>query len=216
VAIKPPSDLVLDVAAAAQPDRVQAAAARLENASAGESATEFARNLDAVAKAAAAAKSAVPAALVAPQTLTLQAAMAAQPVSAPQAAPPVTAAQTDASRLKAMQKMEAFFLQTVVQEILPKDAENVYGSGLAGDVWKSMLAEHVAAEIAKSSKFGIAEQLAGKHFVQHSPAATSSAATPHPDNTGAAAKSPLFDSHRSHVALGTGSGATSIAAVKRS
>ena len=143
MAIKPPSDLVLDVAAAAHPDRVQAAAARLENASAGESAAEFARNLDAVAKAAAAASSAAPPAPVAPQTLAVQA-------TAPdhRAAAQPAAAQPDASRLKAMQKMEAFFLQTVVQEMLPKDAENVYGSGLAGDVWKSMLAEHVAAEIA--------------------------------------------------------------------
>jgi hypothetical protein len=79
-----------------------------------------------------------------------------------------------------------------------------------------MLAEHVAAEIAQSSKFGIAEQLAGKHFVQHRPATTASAATPHPDNAGAAPKSPLFDARRSHVALATGAGAAGIGAGKRS
>jgi Rod binding domain-containing protein len=60
--------------------------------------------------------------------------------------------------------MEAFFLQSAVEEMLPKEAESVYGSGFAGDVWKSMLAEQIAAEIAKSTKFGIAEMLAGKHF----------------------------------------------------
>ena len=63
-----------------------------------------------------------------------------------------------------MQKFEAFFLQTFVDSILPKDADTVFGAGTAGDVWRSMLAEHVAAEIARSSKFGIAERIAGAHF----------------------------------------------------
>jgi Rod binding domain-containing protein len=46
--------------------------------------------------------------------------------------------------------------------MLPNDAPNVYGSGVAGKIWKSMLAEHLANEMAKSTSFGIAERIA-KH-----------------------------------------------------
>ena len=38
---------------------------------------------------------------------------------------------------------EAFVLQSFIQEMLPKKAEGVYGSGIAGDIWRSMLAELV-------------------------------------------------------------------------
>ena len=32
-------------------------------------------------------------------------------------------------------------LQTFIQNMLPKDAEAVYGKGMAGDMWKSLMAE---------------------------------------------------------------------------
>ncbi len=172
MAIHPPSDLVLDVAAAAHPAKMQAAAARLEQAAVEKSGADFTRDLEAVAKASAARSAAA----------EPTPAVTSHPAQPAPAAPSPPAASQDESRTKAMEKMEAFFLQTVVDEILPKDAESVFGSGLAGDVWKSMLAEHVAAEIAKSMKFGIAERLAGNHFNnQH--ATTSSAAVSSSDQT---------------------------------
>jgi Rod binding domain-containing protein len=59
-------------------------------------------------------------------------------------------------------KFEAFLVQTFVESMLPSDAPNVFGSGVAGKIWKSMLAEHLANEIAKGTAFGIADKIA-KH-----------------------------------------------------
>lgn len=57
-------------------------------------------------------------------------------------------------------KLEAFIMQTFIQSMLPKDASSVYGKGTAGDVWKSMLAEKMGNEVAKSGQIGIAKRLA--------------------------------------------------------
>jgi Rod binding domain-containing protein len=44
--------------------------------------------------------------------------------------------------------------------MLPKNATNVYGKGTAGEVWRSMLAERIGEELAKSGEIGIADRLA--------------------------------------------------------
>ena len=41
-------------------------------------------------------------------------------------------------------RFEAMVLQTFIQNMLPKDGAAVYGKGMAGDMWKSLLAEKVA------------------------------------------------------------------------
>ncbi len=51
-------------------------------------------------------------------------------------------------------------LQSFIQEMLPKDAEHVFGKGAAGEIWKSMLAEQLATEIARGGGVGIAKSLA--------------------------------------------------------
>ena len=51
-------------------------------------------------------------------------------------------------------------LQTFIQSMLPKNAQHVFGKGTAGEVWKSMLAEKLGAEIARSGQVGIAKRLA--------------------------------------------------------
>ena len=38
-------------------------------------------------------------------------------------------------------QLEALVLQTFIQSMLPKNATHVFGKGIAGDIWKSMLAE---------------------------------------------------------------------------
>jgi hypothetical protein len=50
-------------------------------------------------------------------------------------------------------------LQTFIQSMLPKNAPNVYGKGTAGEVWKSMLSDKMASEIARSGQVGIAKRL---------------------------------------------------------
>jgi len=60
---------------------------------------------------------------------------------------------------KAAQDFEAFILQTFVESMLPKDAENTFGKGSAGSIWKSMLAEQVGAQVAKAGGVGIAKYI---------------------------------------------------------
>lgn len=61
----------------------------------------------------------------------------------------------------APEEFEAFVLQTFIQEMLPKEADNVFGSGIAGDIWKSLLSEKLAFEVAQRGDFGIAELVRG-------------------------------------------------------
>jgi hypothetical protein len=154
VAIRPPSDLVLDVAAAAHPARLKEAQARLEKVRADAPQEKPGKEFE-------------PRKTFEPEKEFNAALQAASAISAPRAVSPPPATFTEGKpqdKAKAMEKLEAFFLRTVVDEIMPKDAESVFGSGTAGSVWKSMLAEQVANELAKSARFGIAERLAGNHF----------------------------------------------------
>jgi Rod binding domain-containing protein len=50
-----------------------------------------------------------------------------------------------------------------VGELLPKGAGAVFGQGTAGDMWRSMLAEQVSLQIAKSGKLGLARRLFATH-----------------------------------------------------
>ncbi len=57
-------------------------------------------------------------------------------------------------------QFEAVLLQNMVESMMPEDSQAMFGSGTAGSIWKSMLAEKVAAEIAHSGVVGIAKQVA--------------------------------------------------------
>lgn len=57
-------------------------------------------------------------------------------------------------------QFEAFVLQSFIQAILPKDASVVFGEGTAGEVWKSMLAEKIALQVAEAGGIGIAKAVA--------------------------------------------------------
>lgn len=60
------------------------------------------------------------------------------------------------------QQFEAFVLQSFIQSMMPNDASSVYGEGTAGSVWKSMMAEKIAKEIAENGGIGIAKMIAQK------------------------------------------------------
>lgn len=62
---------------------------------------------------------------------------------------------------KAHREFEAFVLQSFIEAMLPDGADNVFGKGIAGETWKSMMAEKLAREVAKSGHVGIAERIAG-------------------------------------------------------
>lgn len=61
-------------------------------------------------------------------------------------------------------KFESMVLQTFIQNMLPKDVENVYGKGLAGDMWKSMMADKLAGVMAERGGIGIADSLLTDHY----------------------------------------------------
>lgn len=63
-------------------------------------------------------------------------------------------------REKAYEQFEASVLRNFVEEMLPKSTENVYGEGTAGNVWRSMQADFMSQELAKSGGIGIAATLA--------------------------------------------------------
>ncbi|WP_181168318.1 MULTISPECIES: rod-binding protein [unclassified Mesorhizobium] len=67
---------------------------------------------------------------------------------------------------KKFKKFEAMVLQTFIQNMMPKDTEGVYGKGLAGDMWKSQLAERVADVMAERGGIGIAKSLLADHYLE--------------------------------------------------
>ena len=79
---------------------------------------------------------------------------------------------------------------------LPKDAQNVYGTGTAGEVWRSMLAEQIAAQMAHSTKFGIAERLADNHFITRKAQGSGNAASLVDQGDGSAKNLPFLNNRR--------------------
>ncbi len=145
MAINPPTDIVLDVARAADPARYKAAAEKL--ALLGTSAPGAAASFDSLFDS----MDTAPSTAADPFIGDLRSRLPRAEFAA-SGKPP-----------KAYQKFEAVVLQSFVQELLPKDASSVYGSGLAGSYWSSMLAEQIANQIAESGGVGIAQEIEAKH-----------------------------------------------------
>jgi Rod binding domain-containing protein len=61
-------------------------------------------------------------------------------------------------------RFEAMVLQTFIQNMLPKEGAAVYGKGMAGDMWKSLLAEKVAGVMADRGGIGIADRVLGDRY----------------------------------------------------
>lgn len=62
-------------------------------------------------------------------------------------------------------QFEAMVLQSFIQTMLPKENEAVYGEGMAGEMWQSMLAEQLGTTMAKRGGIGIAAHILGDHYV---------------------------------------------------
>lgn len=134
MSITPPTDIVLDVARAADPTRYSAAAARLSRPAApGDDFAALLKTTDAVAANA--------------DHATTE---------------PATAGKGDAGGRagKAYQSFEAMTLATMIESAMPDDASSYFGAGTAGSVWKSMLADQIAQQMAAAGGVGIATQLA--------------------------------------------------------
>jgi Rod binding domain-containing protein len=148
VAINPPSDIVLDVLNAADPTRAEAATQRLNALAAGapaSAAEDFAKALDAAERSSAKGVSSLVGMADARSKLLNK--NAAEAVKAK----------------NAQVEFEATLLNNLVGEMLPKDASGVYGQGTAGDMWRSMMGDQIAHQIAKSGELGIAKRLFANH-----------------------------------------------------
>ncbi len=62
-------------------------------------------------------------------------------------------------------KFEAMVLQSFVQSMLPNEAEQVYGQGVAGEMWKSLMAQEIAGTMAARGGIGIADRVLRDHYV---------------------------------------------------
>ena len=134
--IRPPSDIVLDVAQAADPARLSAALRKLD-APGAEAA--FADALGAASAGRRPAQdNAVPARLAALDW-------------------PAGAGRIDT--LDPYQKLESFLLQSFIQTMMPS-SKSVFGRGAAADIHKSMLAEQLAEQLVRAGGIGIAAKLA--------------------------------------------------------
>ncbi|AWM85901.1 rod-binding protein [Microvirga sp. 17 mud 1-3] len=137
--IKPPSDIVLDVARAADPVKLQTASRKLMELSDSGGATEFAEVFNSMPhRGGTATKDPYAIQVISQNQTTLGS--AAKPGSA-------------------YQQFEAFVLQSFIESMLPKDSEATFGKGTAGSVWRSMMAEQIGAQIARAGGIGIASKL---------------------------------------------------------
>ena len=135
MSISPPSDIVMDVARAADPARYQEAAAKLSQPG------------DPDAFASAADEAAREAGLTTHMPLDVHGTL--------------TSLKNDTARSGAAdpyRKFEGQVIQQFVEAMLPK-AETVFGKGNAGGIWKSMLAEQIGQQIAQTGGIGIARML---------------------------------------------------------
>src|SRR5690606_2850970 len=133
MAINPPSDLVMDVARAADPQAYRMAAERLRAPSA--SGTMAASGAGGLTRDGFASFSD-----------SLAAGVSVRP-DAQNAANP------------AYRKFEAFMLQSFVQSMFTSDTTATFGKGIAGEYWKSMMAEAMANKMADGGGVGIAKLL---------------------------------------------------------
>jgi peptidoglycan hydrolase FlgJ len=136
MAISPASDIILDVAQAADPQKALATTRALASAS-GRLAPDFAATLNSFPANSSAGESYKAPALFAPRPETPE--------------------------RKAALGLESLLLKNFVDQMLPKDAADVFGSGVAGDVWKSMLSEKIADQIAKSGALKIDDRVFATH-----------------------------------------------------
>jgi Rod binding domain-containing protein len=194
MAIDASSDIVLEVAKAADPTRAAAVTQRL-NALGGAAAAEAADFSDTLAATASAAASG-------PSGADARARFSA------------AAEAADEKAAKVKTGFEAVMLNSFVSEMLPKDVRSVFGQGLAGDMWKSMLADQVSRQMAKTDTLGIAKRL----FATHPLAASD--ALEKVKHTDAAAAAATAQMSANSLALPSGSevdgGAVLFAAEKRS
>lgn len=142
MSIFPATDIVSDVARAADPQKAQAAFARLSSMATAR--------IDAVA----------------PKQFSLDATMrlsSSVTETKPIANEPA-AGQSQA--LSVTQKFEAFLMQNWLETLLPKEGSGIYGSDPGANIWRSMMAEQLGTKLASVDCLGLHKFLDFKNGVQ--------------------------------------------------
>jgi len=155
--VTPTPDLVLDVLQAADPVTQRAATAKLDALKV--SGADFGAALDMQVGGAVASSS------VADDRSSAKTTQVERGAPANAAAPARVINATSPGDV--YRKFEAFVLQVFVETMLPKQAEDIFGKGTAGAVWRSMMAEQLGNQLAQGKGIGIATQLAGAHSARH-------------------------------------------------
>ncbi len=141
MAINPGSDLISDALLAADPERAKAAAERLARLSAKDG-----QDGDAAP--------------------AFQAALASQS-AAPTIAVAARPRQGTPKSGSPYQQFEVTVLKSLFELMLPQKATSSFGSGLAGDVWRSMLAQSLADVAGRAGIAGIAKSLEAREAKGH-------------------------------------------------
>lgn len=77
---------------------------------------------------------------------------------------PAAAKETARGTPEAFVRFEAMVLQSFIQNMLPSDADSVYGGGVAGQMWQSLMAEKLGETIARRGGIGIADRILRDHY----------------------------------------------------
>lgn len=108
----------------------------------------------------------------------------------PASAPEGTSAQTPSSAPanpstadKAQKALEAFALQTFIEAMLPKESNRMFGSGSAGKMWQSLLAEKLAEAITASRQLKLIMPQMGKSTQERNRDGMTTPLTPESDGT---------------------------------
>lgn len=132
MSIQPISDIVLDVANAADPARVAAVKQRLAEAAGGD----FASLLGVAPPPSA--------------SFSWSEQAKARFFSAPTGAPEKSGGAEQAKR-----GLETLVAKMMFETLLPKEGETTFGKGTAGGVWRSMLADRLATEVTRGKGLGL-------------------------------------------------------------
>jgi len=148
VSIQPPSDIVLDVAQAADPVKSMAATQKLLRASSPDgTGAAFSNVLEDVT-------------MPPDNTANLKTQLGLMNARASM----TQTANAEDTRTKAYQGLETLIFQNLFETTLPHDSS--LGSGMAGDIWRSMMAEQLAKQSAKMIDLGLFPKAEGAHTSQ--------------------------------------------------
>lgn len=145
MSIFPAGDIVSGVAHAADPRKLAVAMKRLDDAARTAAPLDTSRFAAAIAATSSAAST------------------GARPQASATPALQLTIREAAPTSEAAGRKFEAFILQNWLEALLPKEESGYFGSGGAGNVWRSMMAEQLATQIATAGGVGIQRLLHLNH-----------------------------------------------------